>query len=169
MASLAVNPCSVNYFYGRISRDEAESILRRNGCQEGLYLLRENMSVAGNYALSICHQMRYGLTVIVSYCSLLFIPWTPYGMLKSVVHFIYLLYTWTQWVKISWCRDMYTGKSMKVTVGKVRLFVNVSVHTGSNHEKAWIRSHRLRADALYLLPLKVTLAWQWLLRPMSEL
>jgi SH2 domain len=59
----AINPCSVNYFYGRISRDEAESILRRNGCQEGLYLLRENMSVAGNYALSICHQMRYDFSM----------------------------------------------------------------------------------------------------------
>jgi len=55
----ATNPSSVNYFYGRISRDEAESVLRRNGCQEGLYLLRENISVAGNYALSICHQSRY--------------------------------------------------------------------------------------------------------------
>jgi len=54
----ATNPSSVNYFYGRISRDEAENVLRRSGCQEGLYLLRENISIAGNYALSICHQSR---------------------------------------------------------------------------------------------------------------
>jgi len=56
----ATNPSSVNYFYGRISRDEAEAVLRRGSCQEGLYLLRENMSIPGNYALSICHQSRYG-------------------------------------------------------------------------------------------------------------
>lgn len=54
----AASASSVNYFYGRISRDEAESILRRNGCQEGLYLLRENVSIPGNFALSICHQNR---------------------------------------------------------------------------------------------------------------
>lgn len=54
----AASAGSVNYFYGRISRDEAESILRRNGCKEGLYLLRENVSIPGNYALSICHQNR---------------------------------------------------------------------------------------------------------------
>ena len=60
----ATNPSSVNYFYGRISRDEAESVLRRSGCQEGLYLLRENMSTPGNYALSICHQSRWGSDLI---------------------------------------------------------------------------------------------------------
>lgn len=54
----AASASTVNYFYGRISRDEAESILRRNGCNEGLYLLRENVSIPGNYALSICHQNR---------------------------------------------------------------------------------------------------------------
>jgi hypothetical protein len=54
----AVRPSTVPYFYGRISRDEAELILQENGSKQGLYLLRENMTVAGNYALSICHQGR---------------------------------------------------------------------------------------------------------------
>lgn len=62
----AASASSVNYFYGRISRDEAESILRRNGCQEGLYLLRENVSIPGNFALSICHQNR---SASLAYCS----------------------------------------------------------------------------------------------------
>ena len=51
-----LRPSSVQYFYGRITRDEAEDILRTNGCKEGQYLLRESMNVPGNYALSICFQ-----------------------------------------------------------------------------------------------------------------
>ncbi len=55
----SIRPSSTKYFYGRITRDEAEEILRLNGLREGLYLLRESMAVAGNYALSICHQQRW--------------------------------------------------------------------------------------------------------------
>jgi SH2 domain len=58
MAHDSTRASAVNYFYGRISRDEAESILSREGCKEGLFLLRENVSCAGNYALSICHNGR---------------------------------------------------------------------------------------------------------------
>lgn len=58
MAQDATRASAVNYFYGRISRDEAESILQTAGCKEGQYLLRENVSCAGNYALSICHNGR---------------------------------------------------------------------------------------------------------------
>lgn len=46
---------AVGYFFGRISRDEAETALRNAGLEEGLYLLRESVAVAGNYVLSICH------------------------------------------------------------------------------------------------------------------
>lgn len=49
---------AVDYFYGRISRDEAESYLVAKGHQDGLYLLRESINVAGNYALSICYKGR---------------------------------------------------------------------------------------------------------------
>jgi len=58
MAQDATRASAVNYFYGRISRDEAETTLQSAGCMEGLYLLRENVSCAGNYALSICHNGR---------------------------------------------------------------------------------------------------------------
>jgi len=58
MAHDATRASAVSYFYGRISRDEAENILKKAGAQEGLYLLRENVSNAGNYALSICHHGR---------------------------------------------------------------------------------------------------------------
>ena len=55
----AIPPTSVRFFFGRISRDEAEVALNLRGCKEGLYLLRESMTTAGNYALSICHNGRY--------------------------------------------------------------------------------------------------------------
>ncbi|XP_041360389.1 tyrosine-protein kinase SYK-like [Gigantopelta aegis] len=46
---------SAKYFYGRITRDEAEIILRERGFKEGQYLLRESISPLGNYAISLCH------------------------------------------------------------------------------------------------------------------
>lgn len=54
----ATKASAVPYFYGRITREEAQNILTKNGLQEGLYLLRENISTAGNYVLSICHNNR---------------------------------------------------------------------------------------------------------------
>jgi len=45
----------VPYFYGRITRDEAEEILKNHNCIEGLFLLRESISPLGNYAISLCH------------------------------------------------------------------------------------------------------------------
>jgi len=59
MAQDATRASAVSYFYGRISRGEAEQILTKAGAQEGLFLLRENAAYAGNYALSICHNGRY--------------------------------------------------------------------------------------------------------------
>jgi len=58
MAQDATRASAVSYFYGRIPREESEVILKAAGAQEGLYLLRENVSNAGNYALSICHNGR---------------------------------------------------------------------------------------------------------------
>ena len=66
MAQDATRASAVNYFYGRISRDEAEAILNKAGCTEGLFLLRENVSCAGNYALSICHRGRFVLAALIS-------------------------------------------------------------------------------------------------------
>ena len=66
----ATRASAVNYFYGRISRDEAENTLQKAGCKEGLYLLRENVSCAGNYALSICHNGRFVLLSLLVDCSI---------------------------------------------------------------------------------------------------
>lgn len=52
----ATKASAVSYFYGRITRDDAEAILTQNGATQGLFLLRENITTAGNYALSICHR-----------------------------------------------------------------------------------------------------------------
>ncbi|XP_045158360.2 tyrosine-protein kinase SYK-like [Mercenaria mercenaria] len=48
-------PSSVPYFYGRITRDEAEEILKEQGFVEGMFLLRESINPLGNYAVSLCH------------------------------------------------------------------------------------------------------------------
>ncbi|KAL3868263.1 hypothetical protein ACJMK2_041094 [Sinanodonta woodiana] len=50
-----IKPSSALYFYGRITRDEAEIILKERGCVEGMYLLRESINPLGNYAISLCH------------------------------------------------------------------------------------------------------------------
>lgn len=52
----ATTAAAVKYFFGRISRDEAEEALRTAGVREGLFLLRESILKAGNYVLSICHE-----------------------------------------------------------------------------------------------------------------
>ncbi|CAG5128976.1 unnamed protein product [Candidula unifasciata] len=44
------------YFYGRITRQEAEDILTVNGKQDGLYLLRESITPLGNFSLSMAFQ-----------------------------------------------------------------------------------------------------------------
>ena len=52
-------PSSEKYFFGRIAREQAEKVLKDTGLHEGLFLLRESMSVFGNYVLSIVHEGRY--------------------------------------------------------------------------------------------------------------
>jgi hypothetical protein len=51
-------PASLPYFYGRITREEAELFLQERGKAEGLCLLRESISPMGNYAISVCHGNR---------------------------------------------------------------------------------------------------------------
>lgn len=51
----AVKPVTnQTYFYGRITRDEAERLLREAGCEDGLFLLRESTKKMGDYVLSLC-------------------------------------------------------------------------------------------------------------------
>ena len=39
----------VPFFYGRITRDEAEVVLMDRGCKEGLFLLREGLYEQSGY------------------------------------------------------------------------------------------------------------------------
>lgn len=55
MAARFNKPSASPFFYGRITREEAEYFLRERGSEEGLFLLRESISPLGNYAISICH------------------------------------------------------------------------------------------------------------------
>ena len=44
-----------NWFHGFQTRDRAEEILRENGFAEGLFLVRESSSAAGDFVLSVVH------------------------------------------------------------------------------------------------------------------
>ena len=56
MSATQTVPSSQPYFYGRVTREEAEQILTVHGLQEGMYLLRESISTLGDYAVSVCHK-----------------------------------------------------------------------------------------------------------------
>lgn len=43
------------YFFGNITREEAEEYLRQGGAGDGLYLLRQSRSFLGGYALSVSY------------------------------------------------------------------------------------------------------------------
>jgi serine/threonine protein kinase len=49
-------PHTVDYFYGRLLREESDYILRNRGCQDGLFLLRESCIETGSYVLSLCFE-----------------------------------------------------------------------------------------------------------------
>ena len=44
-----------SWFHGAISRDEAESRLKKSGCKNGMFLVRERGKVKGTYAIGLCH------------------------------------------------------------------------------------------------------------------
>lgn len=50
------SPDIVNYFYGRLLREESDFILKSRGFQDGLFLLRESCIDTGSYVLSLCFQ-----------------------------------------------------------------------------------------------------------------
>lgn len=50
------SPNHVSYFYGRLLRDESNTILLKRGCKNGLFLLRERLEETGSYTLSICFE-----------------------------------------------------------------------------------------------------------------
>ncbi|XP_068094014.1 tyrosine-protein kinase SYK isoform X1 [Hyperolius riggenbachi] len=47
------------YFFGNITREEAEDFLKQGGRSEGLYLLRQSRNYLGGYALSVCHGRKF--------------------------------------------------------------------------------------------------------------
>jgi len=58
--SVATAPQTVEYFYGRISRQEAETYLgRAAGGRDGLYLLRWCINHANAYGIAVHFQRKY--------------------------------------------------------------------------------------------------------------
>ncbi len=46
------------FFYGNITREEAEDYLRQTGMSNGMYLLRQSRNYLGGFALSVSHTGR---------------------------------------------------------------------------------------------------------------
>ncbi|KFP74528.1 Tyrosine-protein kinase SYK [Apaloderma vittatum] len=56
MASNMANPANhLPYFFGNITREEAEEYLMQGGLSDGLYLLRQSRNYLGGFALSLAH------------------------------------------------------------------------------------------------------------------
>ena len=45
------------WYHGRISRTDAERILEVSGAVEGSYLVRDSLTLTGEYVLSLCYQV----------------------------------------------------------------------------------------------------------------
>lgn len=45
------------WYHGRVSRVDAEKILDTFGAVEGSYLVRDSLTMTGEYVLSLCHQV----------------------------------------------------------------------------------------------------------------
>lgn len=46
------------FYWGRVTRQDAEQILEQAGLKNGLYLIREKFEEAGAYAISLCFLKR---------------------------------------------------------------------------------------------------------------
>ena len=46
------------FFWGRVTRQDAEEILSQCGVKNGLYLVRERFEEAGVYAITLCYLKR---------------------------------------------------------------------------------------------------------------
>ncbi|XP_072271147.1 tyrosine-protein kinase SYK [Pyxicephalus adspersus] len=56
---MAENTNHLPYFFGNITREEAEDYLKQTGLSDGLYLLRQSRSYLGGYALSVAHGRKF--------------------------------------------------------------------------------------------------------------
>lgn len=55
---------TLHYFYGNITREEAENFLRQGGMVDGMFLVRQSRSYLGGYALSVaCKNQCYHYTI----------------------------------------------------------------------------------------------------------
>jgi len=57
-ASVAIPPQTVDYFYGRVSRQEAEQYLAAGGACDGLYLLRWCINHANAFGVAVYFQLK---------------------------------------------------------------------------------------------------------------
>ena len=46
-----------SWYHGRVSRVDAEKILESQGSVEGSFLVRDSLTMTGEYVLSLCHQV----------------------------------------------------------------------------------------------------------------
>ena len=51
-----VQPNLYTYYFGRLQQEEVEPILRKRGCNDGLFLLRQHLYDPSTYVLSICYR-----------------------------------------------------------------------------------------------------------------
>ncbi|XP_056146878.1 tyrosine-protein kinase SYK [Lampris incognitus] len=56
---MADKVCTLPFFYGNITREEAEDYLRQGGLANGLYLLRQSRNNLGGFALSVASTRQY--------------------------------------------------------------------------------------------------------------
>ena len=56
---MADNVNSLPFFYGNITREEAEDYLRQGGMSNGSYILRQSRSYLGGFALSVSYMHKY--------------------------------------------------------------------------------------------------------------
>lgn len=57
-ADMADKVNTLPFFYGSITREEAEDYLKQGGMATGLYLLRQSRNYLGGFALSVAHSHR---------------------------------------------------------------------------------------------------------------
>ena len=54
------------WYHGRVSRIDAEKIIDSQGAMEGMYLVRDSLTMTGEYVLSLCSQV----ILLLCYCVL---------------------------------------------------------------------------------------------------
>lgn len=54
------------WYHGRVSRIDAEKIIDSQGSLEGMYLVRDSLTMTGEYVLSLCSQVILLLCILSS-------------------------------------------------------------------------------------------------------